>query len=188
MRIISGIFRGKKLNAPVNLPVRPTTDYAKTGLFNILANNFDFTKISAVDLYAGTGSISYELFSRGCTRIIAVDIHAGCIQFIRQTLLLLKAPSSVSTVKSDVQAFLERVTTPVDLILADPPFENTPAEELVESIFSRDLIRKNGLFVLEHHSKNSYDSINGFKEKRKYGNVTFSFFSPEARNKKVPQE
>ena len=177
MRIISGTYKGKQLKAPVDLPVRPTTDYAKSGLFNILNNRYRFPLLKVLDLYAGTGSLSYEFFSRGSQNVTAIDNDSGCIRFIRQTLELLKAPTSVSAVLSEVNSYLERTNSKYDLIIADPPFAITPAEVLVNIIFERELLSEKGVFILEHNSKDIYDALPHFSEKRKYGNITFSFFT-----------
>ena len=176
MRIISGNFRGKQIKAPVNLPVRPTTDFAKTGLFNMLNSRFRMMTLKVLDLYAGTGSLSYEFFSRGSMSVTAVDHDAGCVKFIRQTFEMLKAPSGVSAVLSEVNSYLERTTSQYDIIIADPPFAITPAEELVTIIFEKDLLTEKGIFILEHKSTEVYDALPHFLEKRKYGNVTFTFF------------
>lgn len=179
MRIISGNFKGKQIKAPIDLPVRPTTDYAKSGLFNILNNRYRFPKLKVLDLYAGTGSLSYEFFSRGSTTITAVDNDTSCVKFIRQTIELLKAPTSVSAVVADVHSYLERAISKYDLIIADPPFAITPAEELVTIIFERELLTDKGIFILEHNSKDIFDELPHFSEKRKYGNITFSFFTKQ---------
>ncbi len=120
MRIISGTHKGKRLTAPKKLPVRPTTDMAKEGLFNILNNRFDFEEISVLDLFAGTGNISFEFASRGTKSIVAVDKYPGCLQFINKTAQELGF--SIATIKADVYKYLENTSPKVDIIFADPPY------------------------------------------------------------------
>ena len=120
MRIISGEFKGRRITAPKKLPVRPTTDMAKEALFNILNNQFYFDEISVLDLFAGTGNISYEFASRGTLQILAVDENYGCIKFINETAKDFEMP--ISTIKSDVFKFLEKFEPKTDIIFADPPY------------------------------------------------------------------
>ena len=176
MRIIGGNFRGKKITAPETLQVRPTTDFAKTGLFNILLNKFQLSEITALDLYAGLGSITYELFSRGCTNIDAADRNRDCAVFMQRTLEQLRAPFSVKAFQSDAVAFLQKNTKAYDLIFADPPFEDEVAETLLNTIREYNKLKPGGLFILEHITGRKYSDLPGFQEARKYGNVSFSFF------------
>lgn len=178
MRIISGTHRGKQLNVPKDLPVRPTTDYAKSGLFNILAHRFHLKNLSVVDLYAGTGSLSYEFISRGCTDVIAIDKDPACIRFIKQSFEQLDPSRKAKAIQSDALKWLRNQPGKFDIILADAPFEETPAEELSSIVFNGDLLKKNGVLIIEHASKNSLSAIEGYVDTRKYGNVSFSFFQP----------
>ena len=180
MRIIGGNFRGKKIVAPESLPVRPTTDYAKTGLFNILNNRFNFNDIQVLDLFAGTGSITYELLSRGCTRIHCVDRNAGCIHFIKSTLEKLRSPASVKTAHADALTWLEKSVVKYDVIFADPPFEMDIASELTQLVFDNIKLATDGLLIIEHQSTKDYSQLAHFSEARKYGNITFSFFTVSA--------
>lgn len=177
MRIISGTLRGKIIHAPSHLPVRPTTDFAKTGLFNILASRFRFNAIRVADLFAGTGSLSYEFFSRGCFDITSVDRHPGCIRFIRDSFKQFNAPSTIQTVKSDALEWLNTTTASFDVIVADPPFAETPADQLVELVKNRSLLLPGGLLIIEHAPNRELDLLPGFIERRKYGQVCFSFFT-----------
>lgn len=179
MRIISGSHGGRLLHPPKNLPVRPTTDFAKTGLFNILQHRFNFHRLSVLDLYAGTGALAYEFFSRGCTRVTAVDIHPGCIRFIQQTLRTWGAPSTCEAVCTDALRFLQTTTQTYDIILADAPFAITPAAALTEVVFGRKLLHPGGWLIIEHESKNPPEGLEKKRETRKYGNVSFSFFEAE---------
>ena len=121
MRIISGQYKGKRLQAPKKLPVRPTTDMAKEALFNILNNEYTFSRISVLDLFAGTGNISYEFASRGTQQITAIDAHYACVSFIKSTAKTLDF--NIETIKSDVFSYLEKVKRSTDIIFADPPYD-----------------------------------------------------------------
>src|SRR5690606_2834578 len=124
MRIISGSFRGKKINAPANLPVRPTTDFAKEALFNVLNNHYDLDEVMVLDLFSGIGSISLEFASRGSQRILSVDQDAGCVKFLAETVKNMKLEEVISVVRNDVFQFLKRNTQgSFDVIFADPPFQ-----------------------------------------------------------------
>lgn len=176
MRIISGKFRGKNIVAPPNLPVRPTTDFAKTGLFNILNNKIDYDTVKLLDLFSGTGCISYEFNSRGCNNILAVDADIKCIKFINQTFGQLDA-IGCETFKSDVFVFLKNCAETFDVIFADPPFDLPIIERIPQLITERNLLNKNGILVLEHASDRVVDFNGMTKETRKYGNVSFSFYT-----------
>lgn len=176
MRIISGKHRGRRISAPKNLPVRPTTDMAKEGLFNILNNRIYFPDITVLDLFSGTGNISYEFASRGVQKIISVDVHTGCTQFIEQTAKLLDLP--IKVIKSDVFHYLERAHEKAHLIFADPPYD-LPLEDfekIATLIFNNELLLKDGLLVLEHSNQMSLAHLPNFFNERKYGNSVFSFF------------
>ncbi|MBK9399298.1 MAG: RsmD family RNA methyltransferase [Bacteroidetes bacterium] len=180
MRIISGIHKGRQLTAPKTLPVRPTTDYAKSGLFNMLASRYNFKKLKVVDLFAGTGSITYEFLSRGCEHLVAVDNHPACIKFINSTLELLQAPKSIMAIQSDALTWLKKTDRTFDIIFADAPFDQTPAESLAEIVFERNLLNKNGVLIIEHGSANNLSPLKNYIETRKYSQVSFSFFKNEA--------
>jgi 16S rRNA (guanine(966)-N(2))-methyltransferase RsmD len=178
-RIISGKHRGRRIAAPKNLPTRPTTDMAKESLFNILNNHFYLDDIRFLDLCAGTGNISYELASRGCTNITAVDADHACVKFIEKVASDLSF-EGFSVVKSDVLDFIAKDYKTYDLIFADPPFDYQPYEKLVDQIFFKNLLDEEGLLVIEHQSRTSLEHLPHFFESRKYGNVSFSFFKKEA--------
>ena len=175
LRIISGQFRGKRIVAPKKLPVRPTTDMAKESLFNILNNSFYFDEIKALDLFAGTGNISYELASRGCTEIIAVDSSKLCINFIDKTTDEL-GTTGLFPVLSDVMEFLTRDRNSYDLIFADPPYDFDKYDEIVDHIFEKEMLIEGGLLILEHQTRTDLSHLPNFESSRKYGNVRFSFF------------
>jgi 16S rRNA (guanine966-N2)-methyltransferase len=175
MRIIRGTHRGRKINAPANLPVRPTTDIAKESLFNILDNHLYFEDLSVLDLYAGTGSISYEFASRESKRVIAVDIHPKCISFINETALKLGF-ERLKAVRSSSIGFLERCSEKFDLIFADPPYDLEGIEAAIEIVFKRDLLNEGGWLIIEHSREKDFSSFTGFYQHRNYGKVNFSFF------------
>lgn len=176
MRIVSGIHKGKKIIAPKKLPVRPTTDFAKEALFNILNNQYHFSALKVIDLFSGTGNIAYEFASRGAIEIIAVDAHFECVKFINKISEEMDLP--IRTVKSDVQKFLNATGETAHIIFADPPYDfDVPAlEKLVEATFTNNLLEENGSLIIEHSKKLDLSHLPRFSAIRKYGNSVFSFF------------
>ncbi len=179
LRIISGAHKGRRISAPKKLPVRPTTDMAKESLFNILNNRFYFDEIKALDLFSGTGNISYELSSRGCTDVIAVDSSKACVSFIDKMSDELST-TGLFPVLSDVHHFLSRDFNKYDLIFADPPYDFEQYDELINLIFEKKMLKEDGLLVMEHQTRSDLSHLDNFESSRKYGNVRFSFFeNPE---------
>jgi 16S rRNA (guanine(966)-N(2))-methyltransferase RsmD len=178
MRIVSGKFRGKIIMAPKNLPVRPTTDLAKEALFNVLNNRVDFDDIKVLDLFCGTGNISYEFASRGAEDITCVDADGGCVRFVEKMAREMGF-TGMQVVKSDAFRYLERAFTRFDVIFADPPFDMDGIDRLVDTVFARQLLREDGLFILEHSDAHSFKDHPQFVEERRYGRVHFSFFERE---------
>ena len=176
MRIIGGKFRGRVLRAPKKLPVRPTTDQAKEGLFNILRNRYSLPQVRTLELFAGTGNVSYEFASAGVTDLTAIDRHPGCVAFMKTTFADLGIPAKVR--RSDARKFLQKTTAQWDLIFMDPPYGIGGLEALVALIQDRELLAPDGLLILEHPVQESYETLPGFTESRKYGSSVFSFFSP----------
>ncbi|MDP4239135.1 MAG: 16S rRNA (guanine(966)-N(2))-methyltransferase RsmD [Bacteroidota bacterium] len=176
MRIISGKFKGRRIQAPTNITARPTTDFAKEGLFNLLNNRIDFEGIDVLDLFAGTGSISLEFVSRDCNSVISIEQNDRHCTFIRKTCDELKI-SNLSLIKTDVFKFIATCHTQFDMIFADPPYELEQLPQLPDLIFSKNLLKEDGLFVLEHSSKNKFEQHPHFVDHRNYGNVNFSFFA-----------
>lgn len=176
MRIISGKFKGKRLLAPKKLPVRPTTDFAKEGLFNILRNRYDLDSVSVLDLFSGTGNISFEFVSRGVMDITAVDVHKGCARYIERVSRELDM--EINVVQSEVIRFLNRSSRKYDLIFADPPydFSREQLEEIVQICLKQELLTAEGNLILEHSKHLDLSSVEGFEELRKYGGSVFSFF------------
>lgn len=177
MRIISGKFKGRRIQAPKKLPVRPTTDMAKEGLFNILNNRFYFDEISFLDLFSGTGNICYEFASRGVNQITAVDQNHGCIRFIENTAKQFEMP--IQTVLSDVHSFLQKTTIKADIIFADPPYKmnSEELEKIISFVFERDLLLPDGELIIEHEKKMDLSRTSQFVSMRKYGGSAFSFFA-----------
>lgn len=179
MRIISGKFKGRRISAPNNITARPTTDFAKEGLFNLLNNRIDFEGIDVLDLFAGTGSISIEFISRECNNVISIEQNERHCAFIKKVCSELKI-SNLSLIKTDVFKFINSCHSQFDLIFADPPYELEKLSELPDLIFSKNLLKEDGLLVLEHSSKQNFSNHPNFSNHRNYGNVNFSFF--EFRN------
>lgn len=176
MRIISGKHKGRNLIAPKKLPVRPTKDMAKESLFNILNNSYYFPDLKVLDLFTGTGNISYEFSSRGVEDILAVDAHAGCIDFIDKTVTLLDM--NIRTLKSDVFSFLQRNTEKFDIIFADPFYDMdlSDFEKLPQLVFENELLLEDGVLIIEHSNHTSLAELPHYKNSRKYGGSVFSFF------------
>jgi 16S rRNA (guanine966-N2)-methyltransferase len=176
MRIISGKWGGRRIKPPANMPhTRPTTDIAKEGLFNILQNRMDFTGIKTLDLFGGTGAISYELASRGAADQIIVEKDNAMHAFIKQNLDMLGA-ENYRLLKMDVFAFLNSCNEQFDFIFAGPPYALGSIDELPKIIVERKLIKPKGFFVLEHTPRNQYEKFPGFSFVRNYGSTLFSFF------------
>ena len=175
MRIISGKFKGRRLQVPTNITARPTTDFAKEGLFNLLNNRIDFEGIDMLDLFAGTGSIGFEFISRDCKSVISIEQNERHSAFIRKVCTELKI-TNLSLIKTDVFKFIETCHSQFDMIFADPPYELEQLAQIPDLIFAKKLLKEDGLFVLEHSSKNNFDQHPHFVEHRNYGNVNFSFF------------
>ncbi|MGO3181978.1 MAG: RsmD family RNA methyltransferase [Aequorivita sp.] len=176
MRIISGTHKGRRLTAPKNLPVRPTTDFAKEALFNILRVRYFFDELSVLDLFTGIGNISFEFASRGVPNITSVDANHGCIQFVEKVSEDFSFP--IQTIKSDVSKFLDNATGKYDVIFADPPydFEVSQLSSILSKVFERDLLNEDGLLVIEHSKIINLSELEHFTEARKYGGNVFSFF------------
>lgn len=176
MRIISGSLKGRTILAPSNLPVRPTTDFAKTGLFNILNNYFDFESVSVLDLFCGIGSITFEFASRGSKDITCVDEHASCLKFIKSTAEKFSL-HGISTFKSDAFAYVKHAARKFDIIFADPPFESVETDQLPDLVMKKQLLNENGWLIVEHQSKRKLESEIQPFQLRTYGNVAFSIYS-----------
>ena len=172
MRIISGKYKGRRIFPPKNLPVRPTTDMSKEALFN----NFNFEGLKILDLFAGTGNISYEFASRGSTPITSVDGDFGCVKFIKQ--IAAEFDFNIAATKSDVFAFLEKNKTTYDIIFADPPYglDQKTFEKVVTLVFEKGLLEEDGMLIIEHSKYTKMEHLAHFSFQKSYGGSFFSFF------------
>jgi 16S rRNA (guanine966-N2)-methyltransferase len=175
MRIVSGIYKGRLINIPKNFKLRPTTDIAKEGLFNILSNRYDFEDLEVLDLFSGTGSISYEFISRGCKSLVSIEKSFRHSEFIKNTFRELDVNNAVA-IKSDVFNYINSCKKKFDLIFADPPFELENIDDIPNQIFSNNLLSENGILIVEHSPNTNFSINDNFVEQRKYGKVNFSFF------------
>lgn len=178
MRIIAGTLRGRQFTAPAKLPVRPTTDMAKEALFNILSNLYDLSSCDVLDLFSGTGSISIEFASRGINRVMSVDQHPGCVQWLKSIANEYKL-TAIEPIKGDAFKFLAQHTQQYHIIFADPPYNLPNISALPDLVMENNLLRPNGVLIVEHPPMLGLDRQPGFKQVRKYGNSSFSFFEPE---------
>jgi len=178
MRIISGKFGGRKIHPPSEMPyTRPTTDIAKEGLFNILQNQLDLEDAKTLDLFGGTGAISYELASHGAGEMVIVEKDVKMAAFIKKNMEDLKI-ENYRLIKSDVFKFLEQCEDQFDFIFAGPPYALETIDDLPKIITQKKLIAAGGLFVLEHTPRNFYEDQPGYTRHRKYGTTVFTFFEP----------
>lgn len=175
MRIISGRYKGKRLNLPKNFKARPTTDFAKENLFNSLGNYLDWEDVIALDLFGGTGSISFELASRGCQDVTCVEKDFHNYSFIEKTINELGA-SEIGVYKMDVFKYLSICKNTFNFIFADPPYNLKFLAEVPKQILEKELLKDGGIFVMEHSKDYDFSSLPMFKEKRVYGSVNFSIF------------
>ena len=175
MRIISGKYKGRAINPPKNLRARPTTDFAKENLFNVLTNLVDFEESDVLDLFAGTGSISYEFASRGARSVTSVEINAVHYNFIRQTARELGC-ETLYPVKANAFLYLKSCPKQFDIIFSDAPYDLAGSEEIVRLVLENDLLREGGLFIFEHSRQLDFSNYSAFWQLRSYGSVQFSFF------------
>lgn len=176
MRIISGKYKGRRIFPPKGLPVRPTTDMSKEALFNVLNNHFSFEGLKILDLFAGTGNISFEFASRGSTPITSVDADFGCVKFIKQ--VAAEYDFNIAATKSDVFTFLERNKATYDIIFADPPYglDQKTFEKVVLTVFEKEALQEDGMMIIEHSKYTKLDHLIHFSFKKSYGGSIFSFF------------
>ncbi len=174
MRVISGSLRGRHFTVPKGFSSRPTTDFAKENLFNVLGNLVNFEEVKVLDLFSGTGSITYEFASRGCIDITAIEANFKHYSFIKKTLEEFGVKANLK--KMDAFHFLDICTEKYDIIFADPPFDLEKATTLPDKIFENDLLKDGGFFILEHNDSHSYEKNPYFWQARNYGGVNFSFF------------
>lgn len=177
MRIIGGKFKGRRFNPPAdNWPTRPTTDYSKEALFNILNNQIDFEETKMLDLFGGTGNHCYEFISRGCTDATYVDKFPGAVSFVRKTAQALKIESEMKIYQMDVFRFVEHATEQYDYIFAGPPYGLPTLDTIPDVIFAKKLLKEDGIFVLEHNPHHDFLNHEHLFDVRNYGQTYFSFF------------
>ena len=178
MRVVAGKYRGRHFDIPRTFKARPTTDFAKENLFNVLRAYIDFEEDAptALDLFAGTGSITLELLSRGCTHVTAVELDPQHVGFIRKFLQSLKAEDEVTLLKADALRFLRKAPDSYGFIFADPPYALPELEQLPDLVFSSSILKANGLFVLEPGARQDFSTHPHFIAHRAYGSVNFSLF------------
>lgn len=176
MRIIAGSLRGRRLNPPTTLPVRPTTDMARESLFNILNNYVDYEECTVLDLFAGTGAVSLEFVSRGAKEVTSVDSSSQCIDFIKSAALQFKV-NNLRAVRSDVFDLLKRAYKKFDIVFADPPYALDNLSALPDLVFAANLLTDDGIFVLEHPREYQFEEHPHFWQHRYYGKVNFTFFA-----------
>lgn len=188
MRIISGKHKGRRISPPKGLPVRPTTDMSKEALFNVLNNHFNFDGLKVLDLFSGTGNISYEFASRGSTPITSVDGDFGCVKFIKQTAAEFNF--NIAAMRSDIFTFLERNNATYDIIFADPPynFDQATFEKIVLLVFANNSLNEDGMMIIEHSKYTKLDHLTHFSFKKSYGGSIFSFFEIENGEQEVDGE
>jgi 16S rRNA (guanine966-N2)-methyltransferase len=175
LRIISGTHKGKYIPVPTHFKARPTTDFAKEGLFNILANYFDFEGLVVLDLFAGTGSIGYEFASRGARQVDMVEINSRYADFIRSNSASMGF-ENLEVYHKDVFRILPAMVSKYDLIFADPPYFLEGLEKIPDAVFNAGILEPDGWFILEHGNKHNFNNHDHFREIRRYGSVHFSFF------------
>ena len=180
MRIITGKYKGRHFEIPRSFKARPTTDFAKENIFNVLVQYVDFDGAAALDLFSGTGSISLELLSRGCSQVVSVEMDRDHHRFIQDCLKKLQTDTCIP-IRGDVFRFLKSCKQQYDLIFADPPYALKELATLPDVIFEKQLLKAEGIFVLEHGKDHDFSSHPHFKEHRQYGSVNFSIFTTEEK-------
>jgi len=181
MRITGGNLRGRQVIPPANLEARPTTDFAKEGLFNILTNSYEFAEISVLDLFSGTGSISFEFASRGCMDITSVEMNTNHATFIKNSMKLLGITNGIHVIHHNVFDFLNICTKRYDVVFADPPYDLAGFADVPQKILNAPIFKEDAILIFEHPASFDYKEYPHFLKEKKYGNVHFTFFSSEAR-------
>lgn len=177
MRIIRGNLRSRRFSIPKNFPSRPTTDFAKEGLFNLLENKYSLQDLKILDLCAGTGNISFEFVSRDAGHVTCVDKDYNCVSFIRRTAKEFRIEDKMDIIKSDIILFLKKTDLTFDIIFSDPPYDVKFHDQIAQVVFERNLLKEDGILIVEHGRHTVLEEIPQFDVMRPYGNVYFSFFS-----------
>ena len=175
MRIISGTHKGRRINPDKSFKARPTTDFAKENLFNVLNNTIDFEDLNVLDLFGGTGSISYEFASRGAGQVICIELNFKHCAFIKKTINELRF-TQIHALRADTFKYLKGCKKKFDLIFADPPFDLDTIDTIPDAILKQNILNENGLVIVEHSSRNDFSQHPLFHDIRSYGSVNFSFF------------
>ncbi len=175
MRIISGKYKSRLIKVPSNLKARPTTDFARENLFNILNNILDWDETNALDLFSGTGSIAFELISRGCPRVVSVEENFMQHKFICLTKENLKA-EELFPLRADAFKYIKTSHEKFDLIFADPPYDHKSLDTIPDLIFESDILKNDGLLILEHSRDQNFENHPFFWKEKRYGSVHFSMF------------
>jgi len=176
MRIIAGALRGRRLNPPTSLPVRPTTDMARESLFNILNNYVDYEECRVLDLFAGTGAVSLEFVSRGAKAVTSIDISNACTDYIKSVSMQFKV-DNMHVVRADVFDLLKRANQQFDIVFADPPYALHDLPKLPDLVFDSGVLTDDGIFILEHPKEFVFEDHPHFWQHRAYGKVNFTFFA-----------
>jgi 16S rRNA (guanine966-N2)-methyltransferase len=176
MRIVGGIFGGRRFAPPAKIPARPTTEVAKEGLFNMLNNIIDLEGAATLDIFGGTGSISYELASRGAADLTLVERDLTSIEFIKKTADVLGIADILHVIRADVFKYIKQCTSQYDFIFAGPPYALQNIDEIPLLVFEKKLLRPEGIFVLEHTPRNDYQKHPHFLRMKNYGTTVFTFF------------
>lgn len=176
MRIIAGTLRGRRLNPPANLPVRPTTDMARESLFNILNNYVDYEESAVMDLFAGTGAVSFEFVSRGAKEVTSIDINNACTEYIKSAAQQMNV-KNIHVVRADVFDLLKRAYKKFDIVFADPPYALQDLPKLPDIVFLSNVLTDDGVFILEHPKEFEFENHPHFWQHRAYGKVNFTFFA-----------
>ena len=176
MRIIRGIYKARRFSPPKNFPSRPTTDYAKEGLFNVLEHRMDLVDLEILDLCAGTGNITLELLSREAGNVTAVDRHPLCIRFIYKWSKELNTGTELQIAQNEVIQFVDKTKSAYDLIFSDPPYDADFHSKLATKVFENNILKEDGWLVIEHGKQTDLSALPHFLDTRNFGNVYFSFF------------
>ncbi len=186
MRIIGGIHKGFRFVPPKKTPARPTTDIAKEGLFNVLNNRYYFDDLKVLDLFGGTGNISYEFASRGCEDITSVELDRKNVEFIKQIAQKLEMP--IHVIRGDVFKFMEKTTAQFDLIFAGPPYPLKTLATIPDKVFEHQLLKEDGILIMEHNPNHNFEDHPKYVEHRKYGTTIFCFFQNKSDENEVKEE
>ncbi len=178
MRIIRGKYGRRRFDVPTNITARPTTDFARENIFNVLENMVDFEGLTALDLFAGTGAVSFEFLSRGCTMVTSVEKAATQYNFIRKVAQTLN-DNNIRVVRGDALRFIDSAATSYDLVFADPPYDLTGFGEIPEKVLKSKLLKSGSIFIIEHSKSYDFSQLPHFVEHRAYGSVNFSIFRIE---------